>query len=221
MFSFLSSPTIDGLVQAYGLWALFAAVMLESTGVPIPGETALISAALYAGATNRVAIFSVVIVAAAAAIVGDNIGYLIGRTLGVRLLVRYGHYVNLTESRLRIGHYLFQRHGAKIVFFGRFVAILRAIAALLAGANRMYWPRFLAMNALGGMTWAALVGFAAYLFGEQMTRVAGPVGLILLAVTLGLIVVGISFFVRHEKQLETSVAAAISNQGIKAASYDG
>ena len=85
------SPTwIQDLIQAYGLWVLFAVVMLESMGVPMPGETALVTAALYAGATHRIGILPVVIVAAAAAIVGDNIGYLIGRSIGLRLIVRYG-----------------------------------------------------------------------------------------------------------------------------------
>ena len=205
----LSSATIHGLIHSYGLWMLFMLVMLESAGVPLPGETALVSAALYAGSTHDISIVAVVLVAATAAIVGDNFGYLIGRSIGIRLVARYGKYVRLDEPRLKVGQYVFLRHGGKIVFFGRFVAFLRAYAALLAGVNRMSWPHFLVMNALGGFCWAALFGGGAYLFGAQIKRVTGPVGLTLLVVTLGLVVGGILFFRRHEKELERRAEAAL------------
>ena len=149
MFDFVSTIGVQNLIQTYGLWVLFGVVMFESLGVPMPGETALISAALYSGATHQVDIVSVVGVAALAAIIGDNFGYLIGRSIGLRLIVRYGRYIGLDERRLKIGQYLCLRHGGKIVFFGRFVAFLRAFAAVLAGANLMPWRRFLIMNALG------------------------------------------------------------------------
>lgn len=205
----LSPGSIVDLIPAYGLWLLFAVVMLESMGVPMPGETALVGAAIFAGTTYRLGIGSVVAVAAAAAIVGDNLGYAIGRLVGVRLLVRYGHHLHLTEARLRIGQYLFRRHGGKIVFFGRFVAFLRAFAAVLAGANRMPWPHFLLMNALGGLAWASLFGGGAYLFGETVKRVAGPVGLALLAAAVIAVVAGSMFFRRHEAELERRAAEAI------------
>ncbi len=184
--------------------------MAESMGVPMPGETALIATALYAGATHRIDIVDVVIVAASAAIIGDNIGYLIGRTVGLRLLVRYGRYVGLNAGRLKVGQYLFLKHGGKIVFFGRFVAFLRTFAALLAGANRMPWPRFLVMNATGGVCWAALFGGGAYLLGESINRVAGPISVMFLLAALGLVTAGILFFRRHEKELEERANAAIS-----------
>ncbi len=203
------SPTwIHGLIHTYGLWVVFALIMLESMGVPVPGETALITAALYAGSTHRIDIVSVVLVAATAAIIGDNIGYAIGRSIGVRLVTRYGRYVRLDEPRLKVGQYLFLRHGGKIVFFGRFVAFLRTYAALLAGMNRMSWPHFLLMNALGGICWATLFGGGAYLFGAQVKRVTGPASLLLLLAAIGLTAVGILFFRRHEKELEQRAAAA-------------
>jgi membrane protein DedA with SNARE-associated domain len=166
------------------------------------------TAALYAGSTHRIDIVSVVLVAATAAIIGDNIGYVIGRSIGVRLVTRYGRYVRLDEPRLKVGQYLFLRHGGKIVFFGRFVAFLRTYAALLAGMNRMSWPHFLLMNALGGICWATLFGGGAYLFGAQVKRVTGPASLLLLLAALGLTAVGILFFRRHEKELEQRAAAA-------------
>ena len=204
----LSPAWIHGLFHTYGLWVLFTLVMLESMGIPLPGETALVTAALYVGSTHQIGIGWVVLVAALAAILGDNLGYLIGRSIGIRLVARYGRYVRLDEPRLKVGQYLFLRHGGKIVFFGRFVAFLRAYAALLAGVNRMSWPHFLLMNALGGICWALLFGGGAYLFGAQVKRVTGPVGLLLLLVALGLVAAGIFFFRRHETELERRAEAA-------------
>jgi membrane protein DedA with SNARE-associated domain len=204
------SPTwMHDLIQAYGLWALFIVVTLESMGVPMPGETALVTTALYAGSTHQIDIISVVLVAATGAIIGDNIGYLIGRSIQLRLLVRYGRYIRLDQARLKVGQYLFRRHGGKIVFFGRFVAFLRTFAAVLAGANRMPWPHFLLMNALGGLCWASIFGGGAYLFGEQITRVAGPVSFLLLVVAIGVVAAGIVFFRRHERELEQRAEAAL------------
>jgi membrane protein DedA with SNARE-associated domain len=205
----LSSAWIQHLIHTYGLWALFTVLTLESMCLPAPGETALVAAALYAERTQQLDIGAVVLVAAAAAITGDNIGYLIGRTIGIRLVARFGRYVGLHEARLKVGQYLFLRHGGKIVFFGRFVAFLRAFAALLAGINRMPWPHFLLMNALGGICWASLFGGGAYLFGAEMKRMAGPIGVLFLIVALGLGAVGIFYFRRHEKELERRAEAAL------------
>jgi membrane protein DedA with SNARE-associated domain len=200
---------VEHLIQTYGLWALFTVVMLESIGVPVPGESGLIAAALYAGSTHQVDIFLVILIAAAAAIIGDNIGYLLGRSIGLRLLVRYGRYLRIDEKRLKLGQYLFMRHGGKIVFFGRFVAILRTFAAFLAGVNLMSWPRFLFMNALGGICWAALFGGSAYLFGEQINRVAGPLRLLFLLVAVCAAAAGMFLVRRYEKELEQRAEAAI------------
>jgi membrane protein DedA with SNARE-associated domain len=198
---------VHDLIHTYGLWVLFTAVMIESMGIPMPGETAVVTAAIYAGSTHQVSIISVVLVAATAAIVGDNIGYLVGRSIGIRLLARYGQYVRLTEQRLKVGEYLFLRHGGKIVFFGRFVALLRTYAGLLAGANRMHWFHFLIMNGLGGICWATLFGGGAYVFGEQVSRIVGPVSFVLFIAAVGLVAVGILFFRHHEKELERRAEA--------------
>lgn len=212
MPDFFSPALLHHLIHTYGLWVLFAMVMAESMGVPMPGETALVSAALYAGATHGVDILHVIAVAAAAAIIGDNIGYLIGHTIGLRLITRYGRYIRLDEARLKVGQYLFLKHGGKIVFFGRFVALLRTFAAVLAGANRMSWTHFLLMNAAGGICWAALFGGGAYFFGERIKAVAGPVSLLLLVVALGAVVAGILFFRHHEKELELRARAALPDR---------
>lgn len=195
-------------IHSYGYGAVAAAVGLESAGVPFPGEATLIATAIYAGHSHNLNIFVVVAVAAAAAIMGDNIGYWIGREVGYRLLHRYGRYVLLTEPRLKLGRYLFARHGGKVVFFARFITVLRTFAALLAGANQMSWPRFLAFNAAGAVAWASVYGAAAYMLGDAITRIEGPLGLGLLAAAVAVIAVGIFLLHRHGRQLEASAEAA-------------
>lgn len=138
-------------IGKFGYVAVGLVVGVESIGVPFPGESTLIAAALYAGATHHLNIVVVIIVAATGAIVGDNIGFLIGREIGLPLLVRYGRYIRMSPARIKLGQYLFLRHGGKVVFFGRIIALLRALAAFLAGTNRMTWPRFLVFNAAGGV----------------------------------------------------------------------
>ncbi len=206
---FADPASLHHLIELYGLWIVFAMVALESAGVPIPGETALVTAAIYAGATHRLQIVEVLGVAGLGAITGDNLGYLFGRTLGLRLLTAYGPRVHLTESRLMIGQYLFQRHGGKIVFFGRFLAFLRTFAALLAGANRMDWRRFVLMNGAGGIVWASLFGGGAYLFGDRLRAVSGPASAILLGLVVVGIVVALVLFRRFERRLEAHARAAI------------
>ncbi|HEY1605879.1 MAG TPA: DedA family protein [Allosphingosinicella sp.] len=189
------------LIHSYGLWALFLLVFLESTGIPLPGETALIAAGLYAGATHHVPLWAVILVAFAAAVTGDMMGYAIGRRFGYRLLHRHGRHFGITERRLRIGEYLFLRHGGKIVFAGRFVALLRVLTALLAGVHRMIWPRFALMNALGGLCWASLFGTAAYVFGDRVSRIERPLALGLLVLVLVGIVAAFLFGRRYEQRL--------------------
>ena len=127
---FLEGPWIQHILSSYGYAAVFAIVMLESAGVPLPGETILVSAAVYAGSKHHLDIRYVIAAAACGAIVGDNIGFWVGREFAGSLLSRFGYLVGLDERKRKLGQYLFARHGGKIVFFGRFVALLRAFAAL-------------------------------------------------------------------------------------------
>jgi len=172
-------PLIESLhhfVAHYGYFAVFAVVALESAGVPLPGETALLTAAVFAG-QGTLNIEAVIAVAAAAAIFGDNCGYWIGREFGFPLLYRYGHVLRIDEGKLKVAQYLFLRHGGKIVFFGRFVAILRTFAAFLSGVNKLPWPRFLAFNAAGGIVWATIFGLGGYFLGVAFETYARPVGI--------------------------------------------
>jgi membrane protein DedA with SNARE-associated domain len=197
----LSEPALTTLLDTHG-WAVVGLLTgFEAVGLPLPGETALIAAGVYAGDTGRLSIVTVVAAAAAGAIIGDNIGYLIGRTLGGRALRRWGPRIGLTEDRQLLGRYLFVRHGAKVVLFGRFVAVLRTLAALLAGANRMSWPRFLAANAAGGLLWACFWGFGAYAFGAGIRHIIGPVGIALAVAALVGAAAGLVYVRRHEQQL--------------------
>jgi membrane protein DedA with SNARE-associated domain len=189
-------------VHAYGYWTVFGAIGLESLGVPVPGETTLVAAALYASSTHRLNVIEVVVVASAAAIIGDNIGYLLGRIGGYRLLRRYGRYVRMDEAKIKVGRYLFDRHGGKVVFFGRFVSILRTYAAFLAGTNHMHWRRFLLYNAVGGITWAALYGFGAYGLGSAFHQVSTAVTIAGAAIAVAAVVTMIIVMRRRIRTLE-------------------
>jgi membrane protein DedA with SNARE-associated domain len=195
----LFATWLQPFIAAWGLWAVFFVVMFESAGVPLPGETALVTTSIYAGVTGDFAIGSVIAVAAIAAMIGDNVGFWVGRHYGLPLVRRYGRHVGLDERRLALGDYLFERHGAKIVFFGRFVAFLRIFAALLAGVHGFPWPRFLLFNAAGAIVWASVFGLGGYLFGDAITRVSGPIGVAgFVAFVLGLLVFW--RFARHHEE---------------------
>ena len=201
MLHFATSD-LSHLLSTYGYWAVLVFVAIESTGIPFPGETMLLAAAIYAGTTHHLALPFVIAAAAAGAILGDNIGFWVGREGGYRLLKRYGKYIRLDERKLKLGQYLFKKHGAKVVFFGRFVAVLRAWAAFLAGTNRMPWGRFLIFNAAGGILWAILSGIGGYLLGNIVHRLTGPVGIAFVVVAALLIIAGFVYMRRNEKRLE-------------------
>jgi membrane protein DedA with SNARE-associated domain len=171
--------SVDQLISNYGYWALFALVAAESLGVPLPGETALIIAGTYAGTTHHLNPWAIFGVASAAAIIGDNIGFWIGDKGGYRLARRYGARVRLDERKLKTARYLFDRHGIYVVFFGRFVSVLRTYAAFLAGTSRMLWRKFLPANASGGIVWAGIYTVVAYLAGQALQRASGTIDLIL------------------------------------------
>jgi membrane protein DedA with SNARE-associated domain len=205
------SDALISLIPIYGQWIIFGTVALESAGVPVPGETILIAAALLAATTGRINIVVVVLAAAAGASVGDGMGYMIGRRLGLSFLRRYGRYIRLDEDRLLIGRYLFFQYGNAVVFFGRFIAVLRMFAALLAGANRMPAGRFFFFNITGGICWAGLFGFGAYAAGTEIYKISGTLSVI----SLGLFIAAgyaLSIFVRrNEVTLRRRAEVALSD----------
>ena len=158
------------LLDRYGYAALAALIALEDFGIPAPGETVLIAAAVSAGA-GRLNIIAVVMVAIVAAVLGDNIGYAIGHFGGRVLVVRYGRYVLITEHRLNTAERLFDRHGGAIVAGARFVEGLRQLNGLIAGITRMAWPRFVVFNVLGAGLWVAVWAGLGYFAGNHITAV--------------------------------------------------
>jgi membrane protein DedA with SNARE-associated domain len=192
---------LTDLLHRFGPGTIGVIIMFESMGLPLPGESLLIASALYASTTGKLNIWEIFGLGSAGAILGDNFGYLIGRSLGTRLLVRYGQYIGLTEDRVQLGYYLFRRHGGKVVFFGRFIAILRTFASVLAGASHMHWAHFLVFNTLGGVAWCGLYGFGAYLLGDAFRRLAGPIGIVVGVVALSLVIVAVIFVKRNEAKL--------------------
>lgn len=197
------------LVQAYGYWLIAGIVLMESMGVPLPGEAVLITAGIYAGTTHGLDIGLVIAAAVAGAVIGDNIGYALGDKLGYRLLLRFGPRIGITERKIRLGQYLFRLHGGKVVFIGRFIAVLRMLAAFLAGVNRMPWPRFFVANLAGAVIWASAFGLAAYKLGDAAHRIAGPVGIMAIVLAaIGIVLAGRELR-RREAALEEEAVRAL------------
>jgi membrane protein DedA with SNARE-associated domain len=199
---------LHSLLVQFGPWAVFLLVAVESAGVPLPGETILVTAAILAGRTHESSIVEIIGCAAAGAIVGDNIGFWVGREFGLGLLIRHGGRIGLDEDKLKLGQYLFLRYGGVIVFFGRFVAVLRAFAAVLAGANNLAPWRFFLFNAAGGVVWASVFGLGGYFLGADFHKIAGPLGLTALALALCLIFAfSVTYRYNEAKMIATARAA--------------
>jgi membrane protein DedA with SNARE-associated domain len=199
------ASALDDLLTNFGYLAVFATIGIESLGIPAPGETMLITASIYAGATHNLEITGVIAAAAAGAIVGDNIGYMIGRKGGYRLLLKHGPKVRIRESHIKVARYMFDTHGSKVVFFGRFVAILRTYAAFLAGVGQMEWRRFLLANAAGGIVWALIFGLAAFYGGKAFERLSAPINISLGIAGFAMIVL-VTLFIRRRTERLTDVA---------------
>jgi membrane protein DedA with SNARE-associated domain len=196
---------VTGLVHHYGLIALFLIVMLESGGVPLPGETALVTASIYAS-QGKLNIVEVIVVAAAAAIIGDNLGYWAGRLGGRRLLERWGPTRKWSQRTMPRAERFFKRHGGKTIFLARFFSVLRVTAAWVAGISRMYWWFFFLWNAAGGIVWAALVGLVAYYVGHAAADAIGRYGLwvgALIVVVLAIVWLAVHLWKKRMLSAET------------------
>lgn len=189
-------------IATYGVWLVAAFIALETIGLPLPAEAALMAAAVFAGTTNDINILVLIPVAMVGAIVGNIAGFWIGRKFGYRLLTRYGDRIGLTEGRIAIGQYLFVRYGGKLVFVARFLPILRNLAAILAGMNCMPQHRFYFASTAAAVVWVTFHSLTAYFFGEVYTHLASPAA-IALTIAAVLVVVGIpALILRYEKRLQ-------------------
>ncbi len=189
------------LIHQYGAWIVFALVFLESTGLPLPGEAILVSAAIFAGTTQELSIVLVLFAAIVGAILGSIIGFWIGDRYGYPLLLRYGSYIGLTETRIKIAQYLFRRQGIIVVLIARFVAVMRSVVGFIAGANRMPFTNFMIANSAGAAGWALFYGLGAYYLGKGVEEFAKPFALALAVIAAIVIVSAIIYWRRIERQL--------------------
>ncbi len=189
------------LIHQYGAWIVFALVFLESIGLPLPGEAILVSAAIFAGTTQELSIVLVLFAAIVGAILGSIIGFWIGDRYGYPLLLRYGSYIGLTETRIKIAQYLFRRQGIIVVLIARFVAVMRSVVGFIAGANRMPFTNFMIANSVGAAGWALFYGLGAYYLGKGVEEFAKPFALALAVIAAIVIVSAIIYWRRIERQL--------------------
>jgi len=223
LFTILSQPlaaiislqTLQNVLTVAGYPAVTAFVLIESSGIPFPGETMLLLASFFAATNHTLQIPFVIASAAIGAIIGDNIGYLVGRTGGRALALRYGKFIFLKREHLERAERFFAKHGNKTVFFGRFIAVLRAWAAFLAGVNHMRWGTFLFYNAAGGIIWATVYGTLGFIAGryfhdnftqiESIASIIGWAGAII--VVAAVIALFVFFRLRRRKRARTEAAA--------------
>jgi membrane protein DedA with SNARE-associated domain len=200
--------SITDVATNVGLPVMFLLIMLESSGLPLPGEAALFAAAILSS-KGKYPIEAVIVLAALAAIIGDNIGYGIGRRWGRELFTRPGPGLKHRLAAMRVGDPFFAKHGAKAVFFGRFFAGLRIAAAWLAGMTRMHWAEFFRWNALGGIVWATAYGLLAYFLGHAAERILKTVG-VAGVVVFGVVLIGLGVwrFRLERRRLHTLMATS-------------
>jgi membrane protein DedA with SNARE-associated domain len=209
--------SVAHLIHAYGLLVVAGFIGLESMCIPLPGETALIVGSVIAGRTHELNIVAVIATAAVASLIGRIVGYAIGWRFGHWLLLRYGPYVRITETRVKLGQYLFLKHGAAIIIIAQFIPVMRAIAGVLAGANRMPWRRFVLSSAIGVTLWATAFGIGGYTFGVQFARLAhswwlfsGPSGWVVFGIGAVIVIWILAVVVgRHEAQWAAKAERAL------------
>jgi membrane protein DedA with SNARE-associated domain len=200
---------VESAFRHYGYFIIFFPILGESAGIPLPGETVLLAGGL-AASKGIVSLPLVILVGASAAIIGDNLGYLVGRKGGRPLLFRYGRVLRVKDRQLALLDSFFDKHGPKTVFFGRWVIFLRVWAALFAGASHMHWKQFVFWNALGGFAWATTMATLAYVFAASVLRIGRVFGLVgwVAAIVVG---IGVAIFIsrmQHRAENQAQVEAA-------------
>lgn len=204
---------VGSYLQHYGYWAILLLIMVEDFGVPVPGETILIAAAIFAGA-GRLNVVAVSAVAFAAAVLGDNIGFAIGHFGGRALALRWGKYIFLTEERLAKAEVFFNRHGGKIIVIARFIEGLRQANGIIAGISGMRWLRFLFYNAIGAALWVGTWVSIGYFAGQHISTIYHDITLYSYYVLIALAVLVVAYVVWHlrrrrQKRARAEAAAAV------------
>lgn len=201
---------VGNAIAHWGYIAVFVMTALEGFGFFfIPGETTLMAAAIVAGHTGRLDIIVVLLAAICGAIIGDNFAFLMGRHFGFPLLRRYGHIIHVDEKRLKFIQYLFLKYGKPIVFIGRFVVILRAWEAFLAGANALPWRTFAPVNAAAIVVWACVWGLGAWAVGQASKDILVWLSIGILIVIVILLTIGSIYYHRHEEEFEAKAEEAL------------
>ena len=192
-------------ISSYGVWMVAAFIALESIGLPLPAEAALIAAAFFAARTHDIDIWSLIAAGIVAAILGEMVGFWIGRRFGHQVLMRYGARVGFTEERIRIGQRLFVRYGGRFVFIARFLPFLRNIAAVLAGTNSMAQQSFYLASAMAAAAWIITYGLLAYSFGEAFANLASPAAIVLGLAATFIVLATPVLILRYERSLLVKV----------------
>lgn len=218
----ISLETLRNALNTLGYPAVALFIMIESSGIPFPGETMLLLASFYAAVDQKLQISLVIACAALGAIIGDNIGYAIGRTGGHAFVQRFGRYLFLKPAHLKQAERFFNKHGDKTVFFGRFIAVLRAWAAFLAGLNGMRWLPFLLYNAAGGIIWAIIYGCLGYYAGrffhnnfaavEHLVSTISWIGALIIVVVAVIAYVFYHFYRKLHTQTQQTTATTDEDQ---------
>jgi membrane protein DedA with SNARE-associated domain len=187
---------VGGQLNHYGYWAVLLLVLIEDFGIPVPGETILIAAAIFAGA-GRLNVVAVGIVGFVAAVVGDNIGFAIGHFGGRALALRWGKYIFLTEERLDRAEVFFNRHGGKIIVVARFIEGLRQANGIIAGISGMHWRRFLFFNAIGAALWVGTWVTIGYTAGNHINTIYHYITTYSYYALIAVVVLVVAFIIRH------------------------
>jgi membrane protein DedA with SNARE-associated domain len=202
------------LLQSYTYPVLLLLVLLESLGVPLPGEIALVTAAAYAS-SGQISIFVVIALAALGAIVGGVLGYWIGIKGGLPLVTRYGGYIGVRKSHVDRAHAFFERNGSKTILFGRFIAILRTWAAIVAGAAAMSFTKFVVYNTIGSIVWAIVFGWLGYYFGRDLPLLEKYISRASFGVLIvGVVGIALFFLIKRSKAGSQSTAETGTSQTI-------
>lgn len=202
---------LSTLVAHFGYPATFVAVLLASSGIPIPAGELLIAAAVYASHTHRLELLVLILVGSLGAALGGAAGYAIGRFLGATALERYGRFVGFDAAKVRLGRYLFAMHGGKIVFFLRFIALVGPFGGVLAGVNRMAIGRFAIFNILGAVAWTTVFGAGGYLFGSFFEAVGRTAGIVAVVITLAVLGAVALYIHRRGAELQAQADAMMAD----------